>query len=286
GLLEWENRINPLATGIKTAWQITTVSPTYMKELATDSNGLEHLIKGELEKSVGVLNGIDDQVWDPRTDPFIKAHFKEDIAAFKQVNKEAIGNRFNVDLNLPIITFIGRLVREKGADLLPDLYRKVLYTDAKVAFVVLGTGEPVIHKAFEALQRSFPGRFDVALEYNEGLAHQLYAGSDFLIMPSRVEPCGLNQMYAMRYGTIPLVRSIGGLKDTVIDLEESALEGRGIRFNNFNLEESHHAVLRASQLFQHKPVLNEIRKRVMKLDFSWNQSAENYLNIYKQLSAK
>ncbi|GAB5552319.1 MAG: glycogen synthase GlgA [Saprospiraceae bacterium] len=286
GLLEWEGRINPLATGIKTAWQITTVSPSYMEELATDSNGLEQLISGELSKSVGVLNGIDDQVWDPKIDPFIAEKFQKDIAAYKLANKKAIVARFNVDINLPMVTFIGRLAREKGADLLPDLFRKALYTDAKIAFVVLGTGEPVIHQALKALQFEFPGRFDVALEYNEGLAHQLYAGSDFLIMPSRVEPCGLNQMYAMRYGTIPIVRSIGGLKDTVVDLEESAAEGRGIRFNNFNLEESHHAVLRAGQIFQHKPVLNEIRKRIMQLDFSWNQSAENYLNIYKQLNAK
>jgi starch synthase len=283
GLLEWEGRINPLATGIKTAWRLTTVSPTYMQELAAESNGLEYLIREELGKSAGVLNGIDDEVWNPATDPFIATKFEKDVAAYKLANKRAIGARFNVNLDLPMVAFIGRLVREKGADLLPDLYRKVLYTNAKIAFVVLGTGEPALHSAFQELQRAFPGRIDVALEYNEGLAHQLYAGSDFLIMPSRVEPCGLNQMYSMRYGTIPIVRSIGGLKDTVIDLEESAAKGRGIRFNGFNLEESHHAVLRAGQLFQHGPVLNEIRKRIMQVDFSWDKSAQNYINIYQEL---
>lgn len=283
GLLEWEGRINPLATGIKTGWRLTTVSSSYMKELATESNGLEGLIQGELSKSKGVLNGIDDKVWDPAGDPFIEANYAGDIAAYKSANKAAIGKHFAVDLKWPLVSFIGRLVREKGADLLPDLYRKILYTDARVSFIVLGTGEPELHKAFLALKREFPRRFDVALEYNEGLAHQLYAGSDFLIMPSRVEPCGLNQMYAMRYGTIPIVRSIGGLKDTVIDLEESASEGRGIRFPNFNLEDSHHAVLRATQLYQHRPVFQELQKRVMKIDFSWEQSADNYINIYKEL---
>lgn len=284
GLLEWEGRINPLATGIKTAWRLTTVSPSYMKELAQDSDGLEVLIRGELSKSSGVLNGIDDTVWNPATDPFIVQQYEEDVTAYKKANKAAIGERFKVDLNLPLITFIGRLVREKGADLLPDLYRKILQSDAWVSLIILGTGEPELHEAFSQLKREFPRRFDVALEYNEGLAHQLYAGSDFLIMPSRVEPCGLNQMYSMRYGTIPIVRSIGGLKDTVIDLEESASEGRGIRFNDFNLEDSHHAILRAAQIFQHRPVLQEIRKRIMKLDFSWDQSAENYITIYKELT--
>lgn len=281
GLLEWEGRINPLATGIKTGWKLTTVSPTYMKEMAEESNGLEFLIRGELSKSVGVLNGIDDHVWDPVTDPFIASNFEGDVTAYKKANKDALGAHFSVDFNLPVVTFIGRLVREKGADLLPDLYRKILQSDAWVSFLILGTGEPELHEAFIELKKEFPRRFDVALQYNEGLAHQLYAGSDFLIMPSRVEPCGLNQMYSMRYGTVPIVRSIGGLKDTVIDLEESASEGRGIRFPHFNLEDSHHAILRATQIYQHKPVLQEIRKRIMKIDFSWDQSAENYINIYK-----
>ena len=283
GLLEWEGRINPLATGIKTGWRVTTVSSTYMKELSTESNGLEVLIQGELSKAEGVLNGIDDKVWDPATDPFIDTHFTGDIAAYKQANKAALSQHFQVDLKWPLVTFIGRLVREKGADLLPDLYRKILYTDARVSFIVLGTGEPELHEAFQALSREFPHRFGLALEYNEALAHQLYAGTDFLIMPSRVEPCGLNQMYAMRYGSVPIVRSVGGLKDTVIDLEESASEGRGIRFANFNLEDSHHAVLRATQLYQHRPVFQEIQKRIMKIDFSGEKSAENYINIYNRI---
>jgi starch synthase len=133
------------------------------------------------------------------------------------------------------------------------------------------------------LKQDFPGRFDVALEYNEGLAHQLYAGSDFLIMPSRVEPCGLNQMYAMRYGTLPIVRSVGGLKDTVIDLAENEAEGRGIRFDGFNLEDGAEALWRAARLFGKPAELDEVRKRIMQLDFSWVKSAKEYQKIYQNL---
>jgi len=283
GLLEWDGRINPLATGIKTAWGLTTVSPTYMTELTTDSNGLEKLIQKELKKSSGVLNGIDLKVWDPAKDPFIKEKFTGDFKNYKFKNKAILGARFQVDLRLPLITFIGRLVREKGADLLPDLYRQVLYAGVPAVFVILGTGEPELHQQFLALKRDFPGKFDVALEYNEGLAHQLYSGSDFLIMPSRVEPCGLNQMYAMRYGTLPIVRSVGGLKDTVIDLDESPEEGRGIRFDEFSLEGGHHALWRAAKVFQDTKKMQGIARRIMDLDFSWTQSAKAYETIYQNL---
>lgn len=283
GLLDWDNRINPLATGIKTAWGLTTVSATYMKELATEANGLETLIREEMAKSAGVLNGIDLKVWDPGRDLYIKEKYSGDLETYKFKNKAVLGARFQVDLKLPLVTFIGRLVREKGADLLPDLYRQVLRADIPAVFVILGTGEPALHQAFLALKHEFPGRFDVALEYNEGLAHQLYAGSDFLIMPSRVEPCGLNQMYAMRYGTLPIVRSVGGLQDTVIDLEESKTEGRGIRFDGFNLEDGAHALWRAARLFAKPKEIDAVRRRIMKLDFSWRQSAKAYQQIYQNL---
>ena len=283
GLLEWEGRINPLATGIKTGWRLTTVSSSYMQELAEDFNGLEGLVRGELDKSSGILNGIDNLVWNPATDPFIVEKFTGDVSAFKDANKAALADRFEVNLELPLVTFIGRLVKEKGADLLPDLYRNALNFGLQVGFVVLGTGEPHLHRAFTQLKQDFPGKFDVALEYNEGLAHQLYAGSDFLIMPSRVEPCGLNQMYSMRYGTVPVVRSVGGLKDTVIDLDESADQGRGIRFDEFNLTDSGVALRRVEGFYKDEASLQAVRERIMAVDFSWNQSAQQYIEMYEEL---
>ena len=284
GLLDWGDRINPLACAIRCAWHIATVSPSYLRELMTFSNGLEGLIRSEAAKATGILNGIDAQVWDPYTDPYLAARLDGSVSEYKQFNKQVLAHRFNVDLQLPLVTFIGRLVREKGADLLPDLIAQVLNSGLQVAFLILGTGEPGIHDAFQRMLYFFQGRLDIALEYNEGLAHQLYAGSDFLLMPSRVEPCGLNQMYAMRYGTVPVVRSVGGLNDTVPDIGMPGGKGRGIRFDHFNLDDAHHAIWRAYEVFQNQPGLNILRDRIMSVDFSWENAAKNYLKIYNQLT--
>jgi starch synthase len=283
GLLDWDGRINPLASAIRCAWHITTVSPSYLEELKASANGLEGLIRQESAKATGVLNGIDANVWNPRTDPLIDTQMKRSIPRFKKSNKQVLSHRFNIDLTLPVFTFIGRLVREKGADLLPDLISKVLKSGLEVAFIVLGTGEPHLHEAFREMLYYFQSRLDVALEYNEQLAHQLYAGSDFLLMPSRVEPCGLNQMYAMRYATVPVVRSVGGLRDTVPDIGAPDGQGRGIRFDRFNLDDAHQAVWRSYELFQNEESFDSVRQRIMEVDFSWENAANNYINIYNQL---
>ncbi len=283
GLMDWGNTINPLATAIKTSWRLTTVSPTYLEELMTSSNGLEGLLRGERHKSHGILNGIDTQVWDPASDTYIQHKLEKKIPDFKNKNKEALLTNFHFKPELPVITFIGRLRREKGADLLSGLIRQVLESGLEAAFLILGTGEHSIHQELQYLRGRFPSRLDIALEYNEGLAHQLYAGSDFLIMPSRVEPCGLNQMYAMRYGTIPIVRTVGGLKDTVIDMFAEGPIGRGIRFDQYKVGDAHHAVYRAFELFHNKELFPEVRKRIMDLDFSWEKSAKEYADIYDQI---
>ncbi|MDX1941005.1 MAG: glycogen/starch synthase [Saprospiraceae bacterium] len=285
GLIDWANTINPLASGIKTSWRVTTVSPSYLEELKNASNGMEWLFYHEQHKSLGILNGIDAQVWNPQSDQFIAQRLENgSVAGFKAANKQALAQRFQFDLSLPIITFIGRLVTEKGADLLPDLFSRVLRSGMRVNFLVLGTGDPRIADAFRNMRQQFRGRFDASLEYNEGLAHQLYAGSDFLIMPSRVEPCGLNQMYAMRYGTLPLVRSIGGLRDTVPDIGEPDGSGRGIRFNNFSLEDSSMAIYRAAELyFNQRASFDRIREKIMQIDFSWENSANQYIEVYNQM---
>ncbi len=283
GILDWNNAINPLATAIKTAWRFTTVSKSYLEELKEWSNGLEWLIQHEQYKSVGILNGIDTQVWDPATDSYLIHHLKGDPTSFKNKNKQVLSRRFVFDSRLPVIAFIGRLVREKGADLLPDLISKVLDNRTKVVFLILGTGEEALMDRLWSMKRYYPDRLDLALEYNEELAHQLYAGSDFLLMPSRVEPCGLNQMYAMRYGTIPIVRSVGGLKDTVVDIDRDPENGSGIRFDDFNLEDGQRAISRAAVLYaKQKTQFEHLRNRIMALDYSWEESAANYIQIYKQ----
>lgn len=216
GLLDWDGRFNSLAAGIKCAWRVTTVSPGYLDELCTSSNGLERLLQHEKTKTIGILNGIDTSVWNPAKDPMIHTTYtSKSVQKGKEKNKKALTEYFQLDPSLPLFAFIGRLVREKGADLLPDLIRKTVREGLKVNFIVLGTGERHLHEVFDLLKGDSLGYFDSRLEYNESLAHLIYAGSDFLLMPSRVEPCGLNQMYAMRYGSIPIVRAVGGLKDTV-----------------------------------------------------------------------
>lgn len=283
GLLDWNNTINPLACGIKCCWKLTTVSPGYMDELCQSSNGLEHLIRAERSKAVGILNGIDTQVWNPSTDKFLNTNLNNDITAYKAANKMALLNHFNFDPNLPLITFIGRLVSEKGAHLLPDMISRFLHSGQQANFVVLGTGDPQLHNTFKRMKHHFHGRFDVALEYNEGLAHQLYAGSDFIMMPSKVEPCGLNQLYALRYGTVPIVRSVGGLKDTIKDVGEQA--GTGIRFNNYDSYDGFMALIRAKHIFNEKTYFQDLRKRIMAQDFSWERSALSYAYIYNELIA-
>ncbi|MCB9299809.1 MAG: glycogen/starch synthase [Lewinellaceae bacterium] len=283
GLLDWNNAINPMATAIKCAWRVTTVSPNYLKELEQQSNGLELLLQHEQHKCTGILNGIDAQVWDPEADPFIAARLNGKLDAFKIANKQALAKHFKLDPKLPWITFIGRLVGEKGADLLPGLVSRALHNGLQAAFAVLGAGDPGLQDALRQLSYRFPGRFDAALEYNEGLAHQLYAGSDFIFMPSRVEPCGLNQLYAMRYGTIPIVRAVGGLADTVPDIGEPNDQGRGIRFTHFDLDDANLALYRAVQCYHNPEVLAEVRERIAALDFSWEKAAAEYIDIYDQM---
>lgn len=283
GLLEWHNQINALASGLKCAWKITTVSENYMNELKHNSNGLEELFKNEEPKSKGILNGIDVEVWNPKTDKYLDYNYSyRNRRSGKNKNKEVLCSKFGLNPELPLIAFIGRLVHEKGADLLPDLYENILKDTQSVNFILLGTGNADLHKRFEEMNSRHFGYFDASLNYNEKLAHQIYAGADFIFMPSRVEPCGLNQMFAMRYGTIPIVRSVGGLKDTVVDIAEQG--GYGIRFDNFNLEEAEYALKRAINLYKNAKLRAQTIATIMKLDFSWNNSANEYIKLYNSVT--
>lgn len=285
GLLDWDGRLNSLAAGLKSAWKITTVSENYMSELAEESSGLEELFRLERKKSTGIVNGIDTEVWDPSTDELIEYNFSyRNRKKGKAENKKYLCKEFDLNPELPTISFIGRLVREKGADLLPDLFKRVMYSDQEVNFVLLGTGDPQLHQIFARMESDHMGYFDATLEYNEKLAHQMYAGSDFILMPSRVEPCGLNQMFAMRYGTVPIVRSVGGLKDTVVDISEK--DGYGITFDEFSLEAASNAIDRAVKLYVDSPQHSDVLSRIMKLDFSWKRSAQEYIKMYKALTPK
>lgn len=281
-LLYWNGQINALACGVRSCNGLSTVSKTYLKELRKDSLGLEPLFEQAAYKSTGIVNGIDMNVWNPRTDPLIHKKFnKKTVVQGKKANKLALCDKFSIDPEMPVISFIGRLTSQKGADLLPDLIGRFIDAGNKAGFVILGTGDPELHDRFTNMKGQYVGYFDASLEYNEELAHLMYAGSDFIIMPSRFEPCGLNQMYAMRYGTLPVVRSVGGLYDTVIDFEEKG--GYGIRFNNFNLDDAHEALLRALKVYHDKPLFHILQSKVLSLDFSWRKSAARYKLMYIEL---
>ena len=281
GLLDWNNRINPLASAVKCAWKVTTVSPSYMEELTNNSFGLEWLFKSEAEKCMGILNGIDSENWDPSLDPLIEVKLKRSIAKFKLENKRALLNQTNLSPDLPLISFIGRFALEKGADLLSGIIDRQLSNRNDVQFLVLGTGDKAMEHYLSITANKFPSKAIVNVAYNEKLAHQIYAGSDFLIMPSRVEPCGLNQMYSLRYGTIPIVNNIGGLKDSIIDINEK--DGSGIKTNDLTAAALDHSISRAIELFKNKEALDEVRQRIIKLDNSWDNSAATYLKMYREL---
>ncbi len=280
GQLEWKGIINPLAAAIKCAWRVTTVSPSYLEEIRYKANGLENLLSAERGKSVGILNGIDNEVWNPQKDDMLYKKFSaRTVENGKKANKDALCAVFNLDSSKPLFTFIGRLVGEKGADLLPDIFYNALqYSQGGINILVLGSGDREVEGRLEQLKGYFPGHYNTYIGYNEQLSHQIYAGADFLLMPSRVEPCGLNQMYALRYGTIPIVRRIGGLKDTVTDIGDG---GFGICHDQTSVWDVGHAIGRAYDLYQDVNRVKGIRKFTMQLDHSWDRAAQQYIDLYQ-----
>lgn len=282
GLLEWNGRINPLASAVKCAWKITTVSPSYLDEIITYANGLENLLRYEREKSIGILNGIDTEVWNPDSDPMI--HYNYNNNSFEQCknkNKEFLCEQFNLNSSKPLFVFIGRFVPEKGADLLTEACSTALNQNAgEINILIIGSGNPDIERSIQGLKNFYFGHYNYYIGYKEQLSHLAYAGADFLLMPSRVEPCGLNQMYALRYGTIPIVRRIGGLKDTVLDMGDG---GFGICHDQTSIYDINHSIKRAIELFGNPKKMNSLIKVGMEMDHSWNSVAEKYTILYKSL---
>jgi len=226
GWLDWDNCIHSLASAVKLADKVTTVSPSYMVEITNHSGSLEYLFKDQHDKCSGIINGIDNNAWDPKTDTFLK---------HKRTHR----------------------------------------------WIILGSGDKSMEQEIVNLEAANPDQVKALIMYNEGVAHEIYAGCDFLMMPSRFEPCGLNQMYAMRYGTIPVVRSTGGLKDTVPDYKDS---GNGIAYAESSVSGLSNALTRAIALSQ-KEEFKKLRKKIVSLDFSWQQSIKLYADLYNEVLA-
>lgn len=280
GLIDWNHQINPLAAAIKSAWKVTTVSPSYMEELKSNANGLESLLSHESGKCVGILNGIDTQVWNPSTDDYIiRKYSQKSVTTGRKANKEFLCNEFGLDPKKPLFSFIGRLVGEKGADLFPQIFDAAL-THLDINILLLGSGQKDVENALQMLTYKYKGDYNAYIGYDEKLAHIIYAGADFLLMPSRVEPCGLNQMYALRYGTVPIVNSIGGLKDTVIDVESG---GFGFVHHQLSTEAVVKTMERATVFYKDQKKFKKNRSLIMQIDHSWDSSAKAYINLYKSL---
>ena len=250
GLLDWDGNINSLATAIKTSWVVNTVSPSYMDELINDFDTLTSLIANERNKCQGIINGIDNDLWNPALDTYLDHHLKNDNwKKFKSQNKSSLLKRYNLKSRRPLIGFIGRLAIQKGADILLASIEECLSQKVHFTAVILGSGDKSIEKSLKELSEKFPRDVEVIIAYNEKLAREIYAGSDFLMMPSRFEPCGLNQMYSMRYGTIPMVSNVGGLKDTVPDISK---RGLGIVAKSIDSDGFSEGIRRAVDLYKDK----------------------------------
>lgn len=277
GLLDWDGQINSLAAAMKCADMISTVSPSYMKELQDDFDTLTSLARQVASKSCGILNGIDAEVWDPKSDPRLEHQMKRSPFPFKEANKKLLADTYGFRGTRPLVSFIGRFAFEKGADLLPGALSQFLEEDDKLQFFILGSGDKAVESRMLALEKTYPDNVTTVIAYNETLAHQIYAGSDFILMPSRFEPCGLNQMYAMRYGTVPIVRKTGGLIDTVPDIGDG---GNGIGFLRASEKDIVYSLKRALELEANKKEKRELVSKIMGLDFSWTGSARIYAEKY------
>jgi starch synthase len=283
--LEYYGAINFLKGGLIFADKITTVSPSYGQEILTAEQGfgLEGVLRQRASDLVGILNGIDDHLWNPRTDPFITHHYDQNSLAVKLDCKNALQRDVGLPerSNTPVIAMISRLTSQKGFDLVEEMFDSLMERDVQI--VLLGNGDPRFERFFQTAVERYPGRVAVEIGFNESLAHRMEAGADLFLMPSLYEPCGLNQMFSLKYGTIPVVRAIGGLKDTVQDYHAENQTGTGFVFQPYASQALLAAIDRALAVFRDEHAWTELRRRAMAMDYSWDRSARIYSNLYLQL---
>ena len=277
--MEFHGKLNLLKTGIVFADRISTVSPRYALEIQSTAMGcgLEGVLYQRRDSLSGILNGIDTQQWNPATDPNLPAHY--DASSFAQ-GKAACKAALQRELGLPerpdvpLLGFVGRLIEQKGIDLIAEAMRHWLPTD-DAQWVILGTGEPEYHRLLQALAQQFPDKAAVRLEFSDPLAHRIEAGADLFLMPSRFEPCGLNQMYSLRYGTVPLVRATGGLADTVTP-------ENGFRFEECSALALSETLRQACDTYGQPEAWSQLVRAGMAQDWSWTRSAQEYVALYEQ----
>ena len=286
------DRFSFMKTGLLFSDTINTVSKTYSHEIMTSEYGagMETILKQKKSSLHGILNGIDYSVWNPLTDENIPFHFNIKNIERKKRNKIYLLERFNLryDDTVPLIGIVSRMVKQKGFDIFAEAVNDLMKMDAQ--WVVLGSGEDQYEDLFRSLSHSYPDKVANYIGYNNKLAHLIEAGADIFLMPSHYEPCGLNQLYSLRYGTVPIVRKTGGLADTVRDWDEFKISKResatGFSFDSYSAKALLVTVKRAIDTFHDKKVWQKIQENGMKQDFSWENSGKEYIKLYKQVMNK
>jgi starch synthase len=280
------NELNWLREGVRLAHTITTVSPTYAKEICTPQGGygLDGILRSRGDALVGILNGVDYSTWNPATDPYLPHNYSIDDLSGKAATKHALIERLNLQVKAgtPLLGIVSRMTVQKGFDLLFDTLPEIL-TGRDLAFVVLGSGDRHYEDFFAGLQRRFPDRVAYRQGYHEDLAHLIEAASDMFLMPSMYEPCGLNQLYSLKYGSVPIVRRTGGLADSVQMWNPDTREGTGIVFNDFDGPAVRWAVHHALDLFKDRRAWLQMVRNGMAQDFSWEHQEREYERLYARM---
>lgn len=289
GGVEFYGHCSFMKGGINFADQITTVSPTYSKEIQTAYYGerLDGLLRSKADRLTGVLNGIDMEEYDPENDPMIEINYTNRSPGRKKKNKALLQAQLGleVDESIPLIGMVGRLSDQKGLDLLECVLEDIMKTG--VQLVILGKGDDRYVRMLKWAQWKYQGRVAACIEMNHKLAHQIYASSDLFLMPSKFEPCGLSQMIALRYGSLPIVRETGGLRDTVLSYNEYTGEGNGFTFLNYNAHDMLHTIERAVNIYREEnKTFMKLVRRAMNGRYGWDQSAQVYIDVYKKLTEK
>ena len=287
GPFEFYGKVNFMKAGITYSDLITTVSPTYAREIQESAEfgyGLEGLLRQRSGNLIGILNGIDDELWNPATDRLIPAPYSPSNLSGKLDNKRALLKKFGLDssnLELPVLAMITRIDVQKGFDLVISILDYLLSKD--LYFVLLGSGNKETEGYLRTVIQRHPGQGGIRFEFDNGSAHLVEAGADILLMPSKYEPCGLNQMYSLRYGTVPIVRRTGGLADTVQEYNPSTNDGTGFVFADYDVEQFKAAVDRALSLWPNKETWRCLMLNGMRQNLSWEKSATKYMDSYKRV---
>jgi len=282
--LLYEGRFNSLSYGIRNASAVTTVSPTYAGEMKTKEFGcgLEYFLKKRGASFKGILNGLDYGAWNPVSDPSIDCSYSAASPGGKEKCKKALQKEMGLPQNdAMLVSFVGRLAMQKGMDIMVPALKKLI--SGKIQVVVLGTGDSYYHRVLKVLAKRFPANFALRLDFDNALAHRIYAGSDLFLMPSQYEPCGLGQMIAFSYGAVPIVNSVGGLKDTVSEYSLRTRAGTGFLLKNYTPEALERALRKAMRVYADTARFRELSVRCMKQRFSWKKSARQYIGLYKKL---